>query len=101
MIWFRCHVGQAYSSGSLLSLQAGDIEKGLWLAIRALEEKADLARRMAFQARQQNRMLSEVQFLERAQEAQSHADMAVATFNGAEASQKAFPESGFEPLPLP
>lgn len=75
LIRFRCHVGHAYSSESLLMLQADDVEKGLWSAVRALEEKAALCRRMAHQAGLQNRPKSEALFLERAQDAKDHADI--------------------------
>lgn len=69
----RCHVGHAYSVDSLLEQQGNDVERALWGAIRALEEKAALARRMASQARTHHRALSESQFLQRAQEAEQQA----------------------------
>ena len=75
LIRFRCHVGHAYSIDSLLAEQANDLEQALWEAIRALEEKAALARRMAANARQHQRFISETQFLERAREARHHADL--------------------------
>ncbi|KAM3105397.1 chemotaxis protein CheB [Phormidesmis sp. 146-33] len=75
LIRYRCHVGHVYSSDSLLSEQASLVETSLWSAIRALEEKAALARRMAKQARDQNRLLSEAQFLARADEAKQQADV--------------------------
>jgi two-component system chemotaxis response regulator CheB len=68
LIRFRCHVGHAYSLDSLLEEQARDVERALWAAVRALEEKAALARRMAVQAHAQNRLTSESQFYQRAQE---------------------------------
>lgn len=72
---FRCHVGHAYSSDSLVAEQAESVETALWSAIRALEEKAALARRMAVQAHQQNRFMSEAQFRKRAEESEQHADL--------------------------
>ncbi|VXD20268.1 CheB methylesterase (fragment) [Planktothrix serta PCC 8927] len=50
LLWYGCHVGHAYSIDSLLEQQGDDVERALWSAIRALEEKAALARRMAAQA---------------------------------------------------
>lgn len=73
LLRFRCHVGHVYSLDSLASEQADAVEIALWSAVRALEEKAALARRMAFQAKQQNRSISEAQFNKRAQEVEEHA----------------------------
>lgn len=73
LIRFRCHVGHAYSLDSLLEEQAQDVERALWAAVRALEEKAALSRRMAVQAREQNRLTSETQFHQRAQEIEHNA----------------------------
>ncbi len=73
LLRFRCHVGHAYSMDSLIKEQSDDVERALWSAIRALEEKASLARRMANQAREHNYSISESRFLERAQEAHQQA----------------------------
>jgi two-component system, chemotaxis family, protein-glutamate methylesterase/glutaminase len=75
LVRFRCHVGHTYSIESLVAEQANDLEQALWSATRALEEKSALARRMAARARQQNRYISETQFLQRAQEAKEQAEM--------------------------
>jgi two-component system chemotaxis response regulator CheB len=44
---FRCRIGHAWSAESLLAEQAVTTEGALWTAVRALEEKAALAARMA------------------------------------------------------
>jgi two-component system chemotaxis response regulator CheB len=44
---FRCRVGHAYGVESLRETQRTGVEAALWAALRALEERADLSRRMA------------------------------------------------------
>jgi two-component system chemotaxis response regulator CheB len=43
---FRCRVGHSWTSLALLEQQASTLEQALWTALRALAERADLARRM-------------------------------------------------------
>ncbi|MGI0486276.1 chemotaxis protein CheB [Pantanalinema rosaneae CENA516] len=87
LVRFRCHVGHAYSIESMAAEQADEVERALWSANRALEEKAALARRMAVQAQQSNRSASEAQFLVRAQEAEQHAALLRQMILQQEASQ--------------
>ena len=47
MLRFRCRVGHAYTANSLHVEQTEAVESALWAAMRALEEGASLARRMA------------------------------------------------------
>jgi two-component system chemotaxis response regulator CheB len=44
---FRCHVGHAFSLESVAAEQADETERALWAAVRALEESAAVARRLA------------------------------------------------------
>lgn len=73
LLRFRCHVGHAYSVDSLLAEQADSVEVALWSALRSLEEKAALYRRLAAQADQQNRRISEQRFREQATEVEQQA----------------------------
>jgi two-component system, chemotaxis family, protein-glutamate methylesterase/glutaminase len=43
---FRCRVGHAYAVESLLAEQADSVESAFWIALRALEERAALLRRL-------------------------------------------------------
>jgi two-component system chemotaxis response regulator CheB len=66
MLRYRCHVGHSYSADSLLVENADLLESALWTAVRAMEESASLARRMAHHARDENRPQIAAQFDERA-----------------------------------
>jgi two-component system, chemotaxis family, protein-glutamate methylesterase/glutaminase len=44
---YRCHTGHAFSSEALLAGQASAAEEGLYVALRAVEEKAGTLRRLA------------------------------------------------------
>jgi two-component system, chemotaxis family, protein-glutamate methylesterase/glutaminase len=44
---FRCRVGHAFSAESLLNAEDEQLDTALWSALRALEERGDLSRRIA------------------------------------------------------
>jgi len=44
---YRCHVGHVFSETALALEQAEAVDRSLWAAVRALEESAALARRLA------------------------------------------------------
>ncbi|OBK40550.1 protein-glutamate methylesterase [Mycobacterium sp. 1245111.1] len=46
---FRCRVGHAWTADALLRARDNEIENALWIAIRSLQEKAKLARRLSEQ----------------------------------------------------
>lgn len=46
---YRCHVGHAWTADALLRARDNEIESALWIAIRSLQEKAKLSRRLAEQ----------------------------------------------------
>lgn len=72
---YRCHVGHVYSTDSLAAEQSDAVEGALWTAVRSLEERASLARRLAHQAQMNDRTLSAKQFIEKANDAAKHAQL--------------------------
>ncbi|MHC5828839.1 MAG: chemotaxis protein CheB, partial [Nostoc sp.] len=58
LLRFRCRTGHAYSSETLLATQSDKLEDALWIAFRALEEKASLSHRMALRMEARNQALA-------------------------------------------
>jgi two-component system, chemotaxis family, protein-glutamate methylesterase/glutaminase len=68
MLRFRCHVGHAFSGESLDAGQAEELEAALWSAVRSLEEREMLLRRLAQNARRQKHDLTAAEFEKRCRE---------------------------------
>ena len=49
LVRYRCRVGHAFSIESMQAEQADALERAMWVAIRTLDERADLLRRLAEQ----------------------------------------------------
>jgi two-component system, chemotaxis family, protein-glutamate methylesterase/glutaminase len=75
LIRFRCRVGHAWSPESLLSEQREQLEAALWIALRSLEERASLARRLAGPARQRGHRITAARFEEQAAESGNAAEL--------------------------
>lgn len=54
LLQFRCRVGHAYSAESMLAAQVDSVDRALWTALRALEERAALSRKLARRAAARN-----------------------------------------------
>jgi two-component system chemotaxis response regulator CheB len=67
---FRCHVGHAYSEEALFASQSRALEAALWSAVRALEEKGDLSRRLAERSGRRGLPRAAAQFESSAREAE-------------------------------
>ncbi len=52
LLRFRCRTGHAFSPETLFSAEAEGVERALWEALRAIEERASLRRRLVAQARE-------------------------------------------------
>ena len=75
MLRYRCHVGHALSAESLSEGQSQMLEIALWSAVRALEEKIMLARRIVERARKANHMRAAHLFEKRAEEAEEQSSL--------------------------
>jgi two-component system chemotaxis response regulator CheB len=75
LIRFRCRVGHAYSADSLQAGQSEALEAALWTALRALEEKAALARRLGTRARERGHLRAEALFHEQEHAAEHSAGL--------------------------
>jgi two-component system chemotaxis response regulator CheB len=74
LIRFRCRVGHAYTAGSLLAEQDDALESALWAALRALEERASLARRLLARAEHSGHTLAAAQFGQQVADAEHRAN---------------------------
>lgn len=74
MLRFRCHVGHAFTADAMLDAQAGEAEAILWRLLRARQQRAALARRMA-ERESDDRPALAAQFLARAEEYDEDAEL--------------------------
>lgn len=70
---FRCRVGHAYTARTLLTQQSDSLESALWAALRALEETADLRKRLAERFSRRGHAISAARFDRQSHEAQESA----------------------------
>jgi two-component system chemotaxis response regulator CheB len=74
LIEYRCQVGHAYTSETLQSAQSESIERALWSAVSALEDKAALSRRLALRMREARLPATGNDYEVKAEEASRQAD---------------------------
>jgi len=70
---FRCMVGHSFAPENLFAAQTEEVERALWIALRALEERIGLQHKLANRADSEKRDLSSKHFLNRARENGKHA----------------------------
>ena len=74
VLQWHCHVGHLYSFDSLTEAQGGAVEAALWTALRSLEDRAALMRRLAEHSELHGRPRSSEMFGHQAEHAQRQAD---------------------------
>jgi len=72
---FRCRVGHVYSAESMLAAQTDSVDRALWAALRSLEERAALTRKLADRARGRKHDWIARAFDDRATAAEEHANV--------------------------
>jgi two-component system chemotaxis response regulator CheB len=75
LVRFRCRVGHAWSIQSLLAEHRTAVEGALWMALRALEEKAALCVEMSERAGSNRAAISAQRFSDQAVEARNAAEL--------------------------
>lgn len=72
---FRCHTGHSFTVQALEQLQDRTVEEAMWTAVRALNEKEELARRLAEEAGTLRLSRAAGDYVERADDAQRAANL--------------------------
>ena len=72
---FRCRVGHAYSSETLLAEQSDAVEAAMWAALRALEENVSLMHRLSRRMRERGYESTAVRYEEQARDADRRAEV--------------------------
>ena len=96
---YRCRVGHAWSAEGLLTQQSEALEAALWIALRSLEERAALARRLSEPARRRGHSITATRFEEQATEAQQAARLVRDLLLNRDTFATAWPLSGDRPEP--
>jgi len=72
---FRCQVGHAYTADALTSVQEGRVDEALRVALRIIEERAELVQRMAQDGKHRGRAAVAKMYESRAAEYRENADL--------------------------
>jgi two-component system chemotaxis response regulator CheB len=72
---FRCQVGHAYTADALAKQQESAVDEALRVALRIIEERAELVHRMAEDGRQSGRVSIAQMYDSRAAEYREYADV--------------------------
>jgi two-component system, chemotaxis family, protein-glutamate methylesterase/glutaminase len=96
---WRCHVGHLYSAESLNEEQGAAVEAALWTALRSLEDRAALMRRLSDGAVERGQPRSARLFRLQAEQSQQQADLLRDVVReAAAAAQRTYDGATHEPL---
>jgi two-component system, chemotaxis family, protein-glutamate methylesterase/glutaminase len=70
---YRCRVGHAWTAEALLEQQSAELERAMWTALRTLDEKVNLSRRLQTDARKRGNPTLSDRYRDTAEESQSAA----------------------------
>jgi two-component system chemotaxis response regulator CheB len=94
---WRCHVGHLYSAESLSEAQGAAVEAALWTALRSLEDRAALMRRLSEGSMERARPRSARLFRLQAEQSQQQADLLREVVRDA-AAQRTYEGATQEPI---
>jgi two-component system, chemotaxis family, protein-glutamate methylesterase/glutaminase len=72
---FRCLVGHAYSPESFVAEEGVAVERSLWVAVKTLQERASLLRRLSDKSQSMGQSITSANFREQAKESEDHAEV--------------------------
>jgi two-component system chemotaxis response regulator CheB len=75
IVRFRCHVGHSYTADAMMLSQSESLERALWAAVAALQQRAKLCEAMLAKARERDWKFSIEDLEEKAKEARDHVDV--------------------------
>lgn len=74
LLQYRCLMGHAYSTETLITAQSQTQEEVLWVAIRSLQKRVELMYKMAKYSRERNQILSAKRYEAQAKQAEQRSD---------------------------
>lgn len=72
---YRCLVGHIFSPESFVAEEGAAVERALWVAVKTLQERSDLLKKLADKASAIGQSISAASFREKARESEGHADV--------------------------
>jgi two-component system, chemotaxis family, protein-glutamate methylesterase/glutaminase len=75
LLRFRCHIGHGFTADDLLTDQGQEVEMALSHALRALEDRANLAKRLAARSRERQQLHNQALYEAEMADARRHAEM--------------------------